>query len=156
VSGSGPHAASARSARTDAHFIASADAICRRSNEELIRVTRSESSDIARNAPRNATIELRAVEALSRLKPPPSLAGDWAQMLAYRRTLALELVALARDAKANNAAGLRALGVSKRRVRNKLTQLAAHDGFNDCTQVGGVTAATLFSEAAPAAAHPGG
>jgi hypothetical protein len=161
VSGSpaGANASAKHSAQSavDARLIASADPICRRFNKQLISAARSESSNIAREAPRNAAIELQAVGALSKLSPPASLAHDWTQMLAYRRTLAQELVVLARDAQAGNAAGMRALGVSKKRVRQKLTQLAARDGFNDCTSVGTLSVATLFPALRPAAsAHSGG
>lgn len=128
----------------DARLISSADEICRRFNSRLISTARSESSNIAREAPRNAAIELQAVGALSKLSPPASLARDWAQILAYRRKLAQELVALARAAKAGDAAGIRALGASKKRVRQKLTQLAARDGFKDCTSVGTLSVSTLF------------
>ena len=151
--GSGQQPVDAGSAR----LIASADVICRRINGQLSGASRSQPSDIARTAPRNAAIELRAVGELSKLTPPASIAGDWTQILAYRRTLAQELGALARDATAGDASGMRALGVSKKKVRQKLSQLAARDGFKDCTSVGTVNIATLFPTLHPAAgAHPGG
>jgi len=141
----------------DARLIASADVICRRVNKELSGASRPQPSEIARTAPRNAAIELRGVGELSKLTPPASLAGDWTQILAYRRTLAQELVALGHAATAGDAAGMRALGASKKRVRQKLTQLAARDGFKDCTSVGTVSIATLFPTLRPAAgASPGG
>jgi hypothetical protein len=138
-------------------LIASADVICRRFNEQLAKAAISGSSDIAREAPRNAATELRAVDALSKLTPPASLASDWAQMIAYRRTLAQELGTLVRDVKAGDTAGMRALGASKKRVRQKLTQLAAHDGFKDCASVGPVNTVSLLPGLHPAApAHSGG
>src|SRR5665811_446099 len=120
----------------DARLIASADGICRRFNAQLTGESRAQTSDIARTAPRNAAIESRAVGELSKLTPPASLASDWSQILAYRRTLAQELVVLAQDARAGNAAGMRALAASKKKVRNELSRLAARDGFKDCTSVG--------------------
>jgi hypothetical protein len=145
-------------AAANSHLIASADAICRRVNGQLTGASRPQPADISHTAPRNAAIELRAVAELSKLTPPASLARDWTQMLAYRRTLAQELVALARDANAGDIAGMRALGLSKKRVRQKLSQLAARDGFRDCMSVGTVSIATLFPTLRPAGApaHPGG
>jgi hypothetical protein len=131
-------------AQAKARLIAQADVICRRFNEQLINESRAEAANVSRTAPRNATIEMRAVEELAKLTPPSSLANDWTQILAYRRTLAEELVTVARDAAANNAAGMQALGASKKKIREKLTQLAGRDGFKDCTSVGTVSAATLF------------
>jgi hypothetical protein len=154
----GTQPAGSNQAAANSRLIASADPICRRVNGQLTGASHPQPADIARTAPRNAAIELRAVGELSKLTPPASLARDWTQMLAYRRTLAQELFALARDAKAGDVAGMRALGVSKKRVRQKLSQLAARDGFKDCTSVGTVSIAALFPTLRPAAApaQPGG
>jgi hypothetical protein len=132
-------------------LIASADAICRRFNKELTGASRPQASKVARTAPRNAALEQRAVAELSKLTPPASLARDWKQIIAYRRTLAEELVTLARDAKADNVQGMQALAASKKRVHDELTKLAAHDGFTDCSSVGTANIGKLFPTLRPAA-----
>ena len=132
-------------------LIAHADAICRRVNKELTSASRPEASKVARTAPHNAALEQRAVVALSKLTPPASLARDWTQIIAYRRTLAQELVALARDAKVGDVPAMQALGVTKKHVHQKLTQLATHDGFTDCSSVGTSSISKLFPTLRPAA-----
>jgi hypothetical protein len=126
-SSSDPAAASA--------LIAKADAICRRANHELAASPpHLEASQIARSAPRNAALETRAVAELAKLTPPASLALDFRQIIAYRRTLAGELIKLARSAKANDARGMQALAASKKQVHRKLSELATRNGFKDCSE----------------------
>lgn len=119
-------------------LIASADAICGQLNTELVSTTSSHpsNSEIASTAPRHAALEKTAVARLSRLTPPPELAGDWSKIIAYRTTLAQELEALARAAKANDTAAVSALGTSKARVHKQLAVIAVHDGFSACATVG--------------------
>jgi len=118
-------------------LIAKADAICRRLNRELAAApSRLEARQIASSAPRNAALERRALAELGRLRPPASLARDWRQIIAYRRTLAEELAELGRYAKAGDVPAMKALGASKKRVHQKLSELATRDGFKDCSRVG--------------------
>jgi len=121
-----------------ARLIAKADAICKRLNNKLAATasTGSEARQLARSAPRHAAQERRAVAELRTLTPPASLAADWTQMIAYRQTLLEELVELARYAKANNARAIQSLGASKKRVHQKLKELARRDGFKDCSIIG--------------------
>jgi hypothetical protein len=132
--GSGSSSASAAIAR----LIATADAICQRLDARLASATpvHLDSRTIARSAPQNAALERAAVTELAKLGPPASLAEDWKQIIAYRRTLADELAALGRFAKANDTRAIKALAVTKKRVHEKLFVLAAHDGFRVCSQVG--------------------
>lgn len=117
--------------------IVKADAICRRLNNELTAAPPRgvEASQIARSAPHNAALEQRAIVELTRITPPTALAGDWRQMIAYRQTLADDLLKLARYAKANDAVSMQALAVSKKRAHQKLSELATRDGFNDCAHL---------------------
>lgn len=117
-------------------MIAKADAICRRVNSQLAAAPPGvAASQIARSAPRNAALELRAVTDLNKLTPPPALAGDWQQMIAYRQTLADDLLKLAHYAQSNDARSMQALALSKKRVHQKLSKLATRDGFKDCSQL---------------------
>ena len=119
-------------------LIAKADAICRRLNVELAATasTGSEAHQLALSAPRHAALERHALAQLGKLAVPASLARDWRQILAYRQTLAEELVKLARYAKTNDTRAIQALGASKKRVHQKLTELATRDGFKDCSTIG--------------------
>jgi hypothetical protein len=131
--GSGSSVTSVATAR----LIATADAICERLDARLARTTpvHLDSRTIARSAPQNAALERAALTELGKLAPPASLADDWKQIIAYRRTLADELARLGRYAKANDTRAVKALAVSKKRVHEKLFALAARDGFRVCSQV---------------------
>jgi len=118
-------------------LIARADAVCRQVNRQLIAAPASlDASQIARDAPRNAALERRAVAQLRKLTPPASLARDWRQILAYRQTLAGQLVELAKYVKALDVRHVQALAASKKQTHRKLAGLAIRDGFKDCANVG--------------------
>jgi hypothetical protein len=125
-----------------AQLIAAADAICGELDRELAASKQKSLAlpEIARFAPLNAALEQRAVADLAKLTPPASLARDWQQIIAYRRMLAEELVKLGRYAKARDRAGIKALVVSKQRVRQSLLAIATRDGFKQCSSAGGAGA----------------
>lgn len=127
----GPPAANAK-------LIAEAEPICAALNTALATAAPVglDARKIAAGAPAHVLLERRAVEELSRLRAPAAMAGDWRQIIAYRRTLASELAQLARVAKAGDSASIGALAVSKRKVRLQLLGLATRDGFTACTRVG--------------------
>jgi hypothetical protein len=135
-------------------FIAAADAICNRLNIAIADPpgTVLNNSNLARLAPRHAVLEKKAVSQLSTLTAPASMASDWLKILADRRTLARELARLGIAAKANDAAAITKLGVSKARVHQRLGTLASHDGFVACGRAGGSTAPPLSP---PARSGPG-
>jgi hypothetical protein len=117
-------------------FIAVADRVCRRVNDELTAApSQRELRGVASSARHNVHIERRAITELGKLTPPASLAGDWRQLIAYRARLAEELAKLGQSAQAGDAAGVRALAASKKLVHEQLSQLAARDGFKDCALV---------------------
>jgi hypothetical protein len=122
-------------------FIAAADAICGRLNAAIADPlgTVLNDTNLARLAPAHALLEKKAVSELGRLKPPESLASDWLKLLAYRRTLAKELAEVGAAAKAHDAASIKKLGASKKRVHRQLEALAARDGFGPCGEAGGTT-----------------
>ena len=119
-------------------MIAGADAICGRLNAKFAagKATSLRVREIARLAPSRAALERTTATELSKLTPPASIASDWRQIIAYRKTLAEELVKLGQDAKLNDAAGIRALAASKKRVHGQLLSTATRDGFKDCSRVG--------------------
>ena len=119
-------------------FVARADAICQRLNTEIAKVKAKSTSlsEIERLAPGHAALELSAATELATLSPPAVLAGQWRQLVAYRRTLAQELQLLATVAKAKDLARVKALAVSKLSVHKKLFAVGNQAGFKYCSQVG--------------------
>jgi hypothetical protein len=119
-------------------MVVRADAICRRLNTQIEANKQANLGvhEIARFAPRNAALEKAALKELSKLKPPASIARDWRQVIAYRRTLLEELVKLGRYAKANNTQAIHKLAASKKRAHQQLLTIATRDGFKDCPQIG--------------------
>jgi hypothetical protein len=118
-------------------LVTKADTICKRVDTVLV-TSRRGSLDlpaIARSAPHNAALERVALTELSELKVPASLSRDWAQIVAYRRTLARELVELGRAARADDRRAVQALAKSKMQVHYKLSALARRDGFRYCSGV---------------------
>jgi len=132
--------------KASAALIAKADAICKRLDAHLIAAPPGhlDLSAIARSAPHNAELERHVVASLSKLIPPVTMTHDWAQIIAYRRTLTEELLKLGRAAKAGDRAAVEALGASKKRVHEGLYALATRDGFKSCAE------ATAASGTAPA------
>jgi len=129
-------ASAPRGSSTSSGVVVKADTICRRVNNELAAAPPGVlASQIARSAPRNAAVEQRAIAELNGITPPTAVASDWRKMIAYRQTLAEELLKLANYAKVNDTRSMQALAVSKERVHQKLSALATRDGFKDCAQL---------------------
>lgn len=137
---SGPTTSQGQSSSSDqqANLTASAEAICRRLNAQLAadKPANQSLSEIVRVTPTHVALELRNVDELSKLTAPASLAGTWQRIISYRRKLAEELGELDRAAKANDLAGIQALGASKQRVHHQLAALAGQAGFTACATVG--------------------
>jgi hypothetical protein len=124
--------------RPESGFIAKADAICARLNSQISgrEPSKITMSEIARLSLAHATLEQKALNELTRLVPPSSLAGDWKRIIAYRRTLIDELIKFAQYAKANDTRAVQTLSVSKEQVHRKLTATAKRAGFTACARVG--------------------
>lgn len=147
------HPALAQTVAGGAQLIAKADPICRQLNVKLGRGSSRPltSSRLARTSPLHAALEKAALARLSELKPPPGLAQDWNKMLADRRALAEDLLALTRAAKVNDTAAIHALGVTKAHLHRQLAEIARRDGFSDCGAVGGLRS---VPRAAPSKSQP--
>lgn len=119
-------------------LIAKADPICRRLNVALGPAASRPltPSELAKTSPPHAALEQATLAQLSKLKPPPGLAKDWNTMLADRRTLALDLLTIARAAQANDTAAIHTLSVTKARLHRQVAEIATRDGFSDCAAVG--------------------
>ncbi len=132
-------------AAAELHFIAQADAICKRvltqigkhvltpsAQQELANTTLTE---VARIAPYRVAAESQGVRDLSRLHPPAKLAIQWHQMLGYMHALALELDRVGSAAQAKDRKALKALVPSKTRLHAQLRAVAKRAGFSACRQV---------------------
>lgn len=138
--GAAPHTASTPSAASSGNAIASlefkfgARTICERLRRSLVRPSGKSVTiaEIARVAPKNAALERKAIEGLSALTPPSSVAASWARVLTIRRHLSEELSKLASDARAHNVAGLNALATSKQKNRAAVAAAATQAGVPAC------------------------
>jgi len=119
-------------------FAADTAVICQRLNAELKASKSATQSvhEIERLALPHAKLELVALKELSALKPPATLAADWRHLVLFRRSLAEQLVDLAKYARADDAVAIRALGVEKARVHRELRTLGERDGWEACSIVG--------------------
>jgi hypothetical protein len=118
-------------------FIAQADAICHKSNEQLARshVKSKEPAVVAAAIVRNETIERRALGELARLTPPAELAPAWGKMLGYRRSLAGGLGNLAAAVRRGDKK-FTALAKSKKQLHAELLEVGGRAGFRDCAKIG--------------------
>ena len=137
---------SSTAATAGSAWTAKADVICRQLNARLVSTPpgpHASHAEIARNALQHAALEQAVATELGKLTPPAALTRDWAQILAYRRQLSTQLVALAASWKRNDIKRLRVLGRSKEKIHLKLAAIAHGDGFRDCSHVGSTATATL-------------
>jgi hypothetical protein len=131
-------ASGAGGSRSDTSFARSADAICAKLNAQLANAQSGHIStqEIAKLAPVRAAAERGVLSELSKLTPPAQVAHDWHLLLAYRRTLANELVVLGQHARAKDVKAIDAIAASKRRVHQQLHDAATRARLKDCAQIG--------------------
>jgi hypothetical protein len=123
---------------TKVQFIAKADTICQRLNEEFAaaKANSQDIHEIVRLAPHRAVLEQRTVSELTRLTPPSTIAAALRQIIAYRRTLAQELAELASVARRGDSKAVAVLAASKAKMHAKLHAVATSAGFESCGLVG--------------------
>ncbi|MGC2373181.1 MAG: hypothetical protein WA484_04825 [Solirubrobacteraceae bacterium] len=86
---------------TQAELTAAANAICGRIRARLAQNKFTTQQEIGRAAPGIAAYERSSLVELEKLVPPPSLAGDWAQIVAGIRTLASDAAKIGEYERAN-------------------------------------------------------
>ena len=120
-------------------FIAQADEICRRANVGLARSEAEAKGKLrkpdahAAVITRNQEIEEKAIEELTKLKPPADLAGAWQKMSFYRQALARQLGVLA-TATRLRVTNLAQLAASKKKLHAELDEVGSKAGFSDCAK----------------------
>jgi hypothetical protein len=142
VAGCGSSTGSSTSAGSRAELVAQADPICEQvaaertaANKALEKVAHSTTKELqvlARLAPPIGVREQQAVARLRTLSAPSSLSADWQQVLTGMQQLAEDTTKIAADAKVGNLKHVEAVTASGRKLRQKLTTLAAHFGFVYC------------------------
>ncbi len=119
-------------------MVANAESICERLNAAISAHsnTNSQPREIAHIALGLAQIEQGGVNELAKLSAPAAIAGDWQQLLAYRRTLAGDLTKLGRDEQHDDLPKVHVVGPAMRSLEAKIQTLAEGAGFKACAQVG--------------------
>jgi len=117
-------------------LVAAADPICRHLNSRVVLALTLSSQKIASAASRNAVLERAALAELEKLTAPASIAVQWQQILAYRRTLAQQLPTLARYERSNDTKAANALIASKRHLHRQLQVAASQLGMTACARLG--------------------
>jgi hypothetical protein len=120
---------------TRAELIVRADAICRRVNTLRHSTTIGSQADLARVLPPFAAYEQSALVNLAKLTPPASMVSDWRKIVSNFRTLAGDTEKVAQDAKSNTLSRARNLSVRLNRAGQRVSAVAARDGFKDCSQI---------------------
>jgi hypothetical protein len=125
-------------ALSNARLVAQADAICKRLNTKLDNGNDNASTqqDIVRIAPQRAATEQTALNELSKLTPPASMADDYQQMLADRQTVIEDIKKLGDDAAANDSSAEIPVYKSSSAVTEQLATTAKRSGFRYCGEVG--------------------
>jgi hypothetical protein len=119
-----------------AQLVAKADAICAQLNTELDRDHIRRQQDIARIVPHRVAAEQAALTALSILTPPASMAHDYRQMLATRRTLIEDTTKLGQAAAADGTNADTSLYASSTALVRQMATTAQRDGFKSCGKLG--------------------
>jgi hypothetical protein len=130
----------ARPPASSATFVAAADAVCRRYNDEIIALGAKNASaaEIKRIVPPTIAIEHATIRSMRALQPPASLAADWQRMIGFRQRLVNELGSLLADASNDKSAAEKSLAAAKGEAHTELTKTATAHGFKDCGKVGSV------------------
>ncbi|HXP37616.1 MAG TPA: hypothetical protein VN817_07605 [Solirubrobacteraceae bacterium] len=126
-------------AGSERHFIARADAICRKANVRLGHAgpKGGTTTELVAGVVENEKIERTTVAELRRLTSPPALAPAWAKLLGDRRDLANGLGNLAAAVKRRDQTVLPSMQQSKEKLHADLTEVASAAGFKDCAKIGG-------------------
>jgi hypothetical protein len=120
---------------TRAELIARADAICRRVNTLRHSTTITSRADLARVLPPFAAYEQSALVNLTKLTPPASMKSDWNKIVANFRILAGDTEQVAEHAKSNTLSKVGSLSVALNHAGQRVSAVAARDGFKDCSQI---------------------
>lgn len=123
---------------TKAELIAKADAICSRVNAKRATLTvtpKTPAAEIYARLTPVSIYEASALEELTKLTPPASLAYDWRQILDNTRTINETTAELGNDSKTGKLNGeQRPLLILAANAERQVITIATHDGFKQCSQ----------------------
>lgn len=126
-------------------LVAEADTICRGVVAEsagmnaAVGAAKSEPQLLAtlvRIAPERAADERRAIERLSKLKVPATLAAEWTHLLTDMNRLANDVAQIGTDAETGQYQSVLNVDVGSSNVQSELAALATRDGFRYCGHSG--------------------
>jgi len=118
------------------HMIAKADLICAKLSTELDRDHISSEADIARVIPHRVALETVALNSLSKLTPPSSIASDYGSMLATRSKLIAQLREINAAVAAKNKKTVQSVLAASTIIARRMAATAQHDGFHHCGELG--------------------
>ena len=129
-----PESPTPTEAHASAKLATAAERICRSLNRRLEKTVAHglDASLLVPAALNRAALERVASARLVKLIPPPSLAPDWRQILAYRGELTQNLVTLAAAAKAGQREREGAAAKANEEVESKLQPLAERHEMHEC------------------------
>jgi hypothetical protein len=117
---------------TRAQLIATADAICARTNARRQTVSIITRKDFARVVPEVAVYDNTEANELGKLVPPAPMAHEWAQVLGYFQLYGEYVSRMAEYAQANNLKGFSHLYEQAETLHQKLHDVATRAGFKRC------------------------
>jgi hypothetical protein len=115
-----------------------AEVICARLNTAIAgeHTTVKGLAELAASAARIGLLEKAALNELTKLAAPSTIAPEWRKVLLYRRILAENFGKLHVDAEHSEIKKFGALNASSRAAQAKLGAIATHAGLKACAQAG--------------------
>jgi hypothetical protein len=125
------------SGSSPASMITSAEAICERASALVAAhsTTTILPKAIAKAAYYLGRVEQNAVNELAKLEAPATIAHDWQQLLADRRTLAADLAKLGHYEERSDFAKVHVVGPAMRALQQNMLTLGQSAGVKACAQV---------------------
>jgi len=121
---------------SSAQLIVKADGICKRLSIELSKDHFGSQQEVVRIAPRRAALEMTAVNELSNLTPPTSMAREYQRLLADRKQAAEDVKKIGEDAVVKNTQEEAAFYTAGAQLLREIAVIAQRNKFKHCGEVG--------------------
>jgi hypothetical protein len=133
-----PAPASSSRPQSRKQFVATVEAICKQTNDEIAahKARSSTDAEVVRVVPTHIRVERGGLAALERPSPPQSLKGAWERILGVRRTLTDELERLVDAVRNGRKKVVPYLILSKKHSHQLLNRTATQAGFRACAKLG--------------------
>ncbi len=120
---------------TRAKWIAEGDAICAHTDRRLAAISVTSTRELVHALPQAAAYEKAEVRDLSKLVPPASMAGDWAQIVNDLQIFAEDSIKIAQYAEVKNASAGVPLVHAQNNIHKQMAAVARRDGFKQCSRI---------------------